>query len=402
MLFVYNPSASEWNNTILVSQLFAAGKLSKYPLWFIKIIEDLDVFNYNCKCDLYGQWSTIDRKVFGQIYHFFVLQVAAIFYPDLPITIATQYNWFLATFNLLYPFLLFIALCNIAIVFRLNIKESMAFIIQLSQFVGNAFSLLFSVTWPFQILQVIFEINDMNRLYLYFLFFSNLFALWTQLLSVSLLVDRLLCIWKPLFYKNNATRKRALLLSFILLLLSLFFSSLNLYSDLKLDMQTTSLINSSAYFVICIVFVLSLIVQSVLLICFLCVLQRRTIQLSSQLKKRQRNLNRIMICCGITETVLSIFHIVNKFAWGVVFLMNYFQVSDIKSVMFFTQLAISTSDMSTAFVGCAPFASMIICMMLSQMYRQAIGSFFCCPNAGHNSIGPTSVARSLTKPVTHT
>lgn len=391
--FMYQLSIPEYNKTVMISNMYNSRQLSKYPLWLFGALEDFELFHDNCKCGLYGDWSKIERKVFDFLYHWFALQVAHVFYRDAALIEVNQLTWIPGSFALLYPLFLCVAICNIVIVFRLSIKESMAFIIQLFQFISSALSLTFSPSWIYQLLKVIIDYDNEDRFNLYFNLVSNTFVLWTQFLSVSLMLDRVLCIWKPMAYKTKATRKVALLLTLMLFLFSVAISSLNVFSELKVDLNQLMLLNFSAYFIMALIFLICLLLQIFFLVAFLLILKERTDQSSSQLKKRQRNLNRIMISTGIIETVLALCNVTSKFAWAFFFLMAYRQAYLLANDIMYWGLA--TLVIAPPIIGCAPVVTMIVCLILSPMYRTALASLFCYQSKSNNIV-PSTMGLSRT------
>lgn len=382
--------------------MYESGLLSKYPKWLFNIIEDSDLFHYNCKCGLFGMWSKMEKKLFDLIHRWFADQIANIFYSDIPLLVFDELSWIPATFNLLFLILIFIACCNIAIVARLSSmnKKSVSFIIQLFQQISILLSLLLSLdSWIFQLLKAVIDYDSENRFNLYFLFLSNIFVLWTQLLSLSLTFDRFLCAWKPMLYKTKATRKVALILSFVMFFVSLCISSIMIFSDLNLNPVHIVLLDFAANFITGLIISLCLIFQIGFLVAFLLIFKERANQPNSQMRQHHTYLNRVMISTSAVESLLSLCHLANRFSFAFWYLTLYLQSSYLSSELI--HVALATLLLAPPIIGCAPFIVMLLYMTLSPMYRRAFASLLCIKLKA-SLVAPTTSTRFESKTSTNT
>lgn len=393
ILFQMNLEPLDISSFTKISNLSNSGNLGHYPKWIVSSIEDHDIFNSKCRCGQFGDLSDYDKRYYELISYFSAVQVATAFYLGIPIGNINPLSWVWSTFNVFYPFFVFCALFNIVIMSRMSLNDSMSFLLQLFQFIACGFSVLFLPTWTFQLI-LLFTNMDKAVLNIWYNFFVSTFTLWAQLLSLSLFLDRLFCIWKPILYNSGATRKKALVISLSLFIISITIAAINLFSLLTKDTNLVLYISIAGYLSIATVFTLSFISQLIILISFLVLVQRRTGELPEQSRKRQKNLNCMMIGTGITEMLLSFCHMLFNFFATLMFISAYY--NNINLLIIFASILAYLYFYSPPLIGIAPFISLLVCICASKTYRKTCRLFFKCKIGSVGPVPPTLESRLRT------
>lgn len=356
-----------------------AGSLSRYPKWIVANIEDHDVLKSACRCGQFNELSAYDKRYFEWISYWIAVQVANTFYLDMPIGNLSLVAWVWSAFNVFYEFFLLCSMFNIIIMIRLSRSDSMSFMLQLFQFVASTLMVIFIPSWTYESM-LLFTGLDRDIITVLNTFLENVFTLWCQLLSLSLFLDRLFCVWKPLIYNTQATRKKAIVLSLTLLPISIAIPAINLFAFLTKDANGSLNIFVVGYTLTTVAFLLSLLSQLIVLISFLLLIKNRTDNLPDYYKKRQQNLNRMMIGTGLTEMTLSLCHMLTNFFIAAMCIAVHYNQLELS--MSFLNIYFYLLFFSPPFLGIAPFISLLVCLTTSKTYRKSCRSLFRCkPNS---------------------
>lgn len=395
---VYNNtySSSAISTLRKLGNLVASGNITRYPLWMAEVLEDFRPFNSLCKCRVYGEWSSVDRIFFELVVYNFVDMLETLFFPTSPFTQPTSSIALIKVvnqvvdssqklkiiqyvINFLSPFFIIVSVFNLAITLRLNIKGSTAITFQIFQCVASLLIIFFSSFWIRNTVRALTNSGYAAAIYMsIFQMFSEVFECWNLFMGFCLMTDRSLCMLKPMFYRMRATRKKAMIISFSLFLISF---ALKLYCIAYID-YTQILPSYSAYYMVgltgagiiySIIVFLQLILFAKLIIFFVAA---RNSQFSEQSNRNQTNINIILITAAAVECFATSSCAAYSINEGLYYYASYFHLSDLTILTANRKLLLQlVRDIS---IYIAPVLSFFICILLSKMYRQAFHSLFCC------------------------
>lgn len=352
-------------NKINITQHFAT-----YPNWMLSGIEEEYIalgFRFGCICGKYT--VTYTAFDFVKVLYKFALSttICAIFFPDLYRkfdTLGTR-DLFLYIVHFVQPFLFVISFISIPILWKLLAKDSSAFTLQLFQVIASILSLLFvSQFFRYGFNYVLTYMFDTKVLIYSLIVLTNVFFRWCFFLSFTLLLDRFICVWKPLTYKNHASHKLSICVAFFELFLSLCFCVPDFFFYYYPTSPTLVKAQDIALFVQGIGFLLLFAIEIIICILFGINFKRNIGNSNSQLRSHQTNVS----CILLGTTAVDAFPLV-------LFAVDQITSSNITGVPMI-EFEISTT-LDVVIVIC-PIISLIICITLSKMYRKAFFSLFCC------------------------
>lgn len=272
---------------------------------------------------------------------------------------------------LLQPVTFVFSLLSIPVVISLVRKEATAFTLQLFQVVSSSFHMFFAADWTQNLIKYIY-LCLYEQMPSYLLgaimqyIYESLYS-WTFFMCFCLMLDRFLSLWKPLKYNYYASKKKAFLIALVLLILS-FIMNFDYYVNLGPFNNCCKLYFSTMRTVRGVLVFLMFIGEVVLCICFVRLVVKKTHAVSSQMKSHQNNVNFILIVSVITDSLTMFAYGVFEFCYG---LVRYFigAPSFISDSTLYNYVKI--------FSAVCPTFSVIFCICLSSMYRNAFLQTYC-------------------------
>lgn len=227
------------NLTLMAERLFLENKLAGYPHWAVVIKEDIDIFESNCKCAIFNEWSGVKKRFFDYFVQLFVNNFLLMFYPSFPYFFCNasagvltnnqnMCNLSMAILDFLTPILMVVCFLNLCILSKLFSKDATVFKFQFFQ---NLSAFLFFFTdndWSVYILYTLVTWPGLHPLMTWL---HEIFLFWFHLMSESIIFDRFLSVNKPIWYKKHAKPRRAYLLILMLFFASFLLTAYRLFLD---------------------------------------------------------------------------------------------------------------------------------------------------------------------------
>lgn len=277
-------------------------------------------------------------------------------------------------FLMLQPVGVVFSLLSIPPLVALVKKEGTAFTLQLFQSFSCCLQTFFYSDWVRMFIIYIYLVcfekyppsdPSFNNLFYGMSFVAQSLYNFTFFMSFCLLIDRFISVRKPLKYKRKASKKKAIFISIILLILSLL---LNIDYYLRCNKN-----DCTAHYIMMTfrgMLVFCMIIMEVILCVFFVKLfvKQSNIVTDSELISHQKNVSFILIGSVVIDSVAMCVYSVVEFGYGSSNLFHYTFSSNLNEFLYLCLKIIN---------AIAPTVSVIICISFSIMYRTAFLHTYC-------------------------
>lgn len=372
---MYNYSITEKKIVLatFAEKLFQENKLSEYPKWATVIKEDNDIFDSNCKCGIFEEeWSWISKRLFQYVIQLYVNNFLLLFHPSFPFfycsssisSIGNQDMCLvsMAILDFATPFLMVVCVFNLIVLSKLISKKgSTVFQFQFYQNLAALCYLFIDNDWVVFTIRALITWPGMNPLTSCV---HEVFLIWFHLISEIIILDRCFAVYKPVLYKKHGNSKNAILLIFILLFASFVICSYRLFTTLNPYIK---------YYGDLFIGILAFLILPLHIIMTYKFVSRLNVQTAgstnSRLAKNQRSINKIIVGHSFVDFCTTLVYCTKKLC------------------RFYNYIVGITSDtptvkvvglVSNIFMVFSSFISLILSIVFSQQYRDALVSLFCC------------------------